>query len=293
LLTGATGYVGGRLLQRLQEDGRRVRCVARYPEYLEPRVSAGTEVVRGDLLEPDSLHGALHGVNTAYYLVHSMGDAEHFEEKERFSAHNFAHAARREGVRRLVYLGGLGHGTALSPHLATRQEVGRILRESGVPTIEFRASLIIGSGSLSFEMVRALVEKLPVMITPRWVSVKAQPIGIDDVLDYLVQASEVPLPTSTIYEIGGADQVSYREIMQQYARERGLKRWMIPVPVLTPNLSSLWLGLVTPIYVRVGRKLIEGVRNETVVRDERALRDFPVRPQGISGAIRRALGDED
>jgi uncharacterized protein YbjT (DUF2867 family) len=293
LLTGASGYVGGRLLNRFESEGRRVRCLSRHPVFLEPRVGEQTEVLHGDLLDRESLHGVFDDIDTAYYLVHSMADAEHFEEKERTSARNFADAAHAAGVRRIIYLGGLGHGSELSPHLETRQEVGRILRDSGVPTIELRASVIIGSGSLSFEMVRALVEKLPVMFTPRWVSARAQPIGIDDVLDYLVAALEIPLTGSVVYEIGGTDAISYRGIMEEYARQRGLKRWMIPVPVLTPRLSSLWLGLVTPIYARIGRKLIEGVRNETVVRDQRALEDFNVRPQGIRESIRRALSNED
>ena len=293
LLAGGTGYVGGRLLHVLEASGQPLRCLARKPEFLRPRVAASTEVVGGDVLEMSSLDAAMKDVHTAYYLVHSMAAGGGFEERDRLGAENFAKAARKNGVKRIIYLGGLGGGERLSSHLASRQEVGEILRSSGVPTIEFRASIIIGSGSLSFEMVRALVEKLPVMITPRWVRSRAQPISIEDVLAYLLKALEAADDNSYVFEIGGADQVSYRDIMREYARQRGLRRIMIPVPVLTPWLSSLWLGLVTPIYARVGRQLIEGVKNDTVVEDDLALRVFDIRPKGIQEAIARALSNEE
>ena len=293
LVAGGTGYVGGRLLRVLEASGQPLRCLARKPEFLRPRVAASTEVVGGDVLEMSSLDAAMKDVHTAYYLVHSMAAGGGFEERDRLGAENFARAARDNGVKRIVYLGGLGGGERLSAHLASRQEVGEILRGSGVPTIEFRASIIIGSGSLSFEMVRALVEKLPVMITPRWVRSRAQPISIEDVLAYLSKALELADDNSYVFEIGGADQVSYRDIMREYARQRGLRRIMIPVPVLTPWLSSLWLGLVTPIYARVGRQLIEGVKNDTVVEDDLALRVFDLRPKGIREAIARALSNEE
>jgi uncharacterized protein YbjT (DUF2867 family) len=240
-----------------------------------------------------SLDEAMKDVHTAYYLVHSMAAGSGFEERDRLGAENFARAARDNGIRRIIYLGGLGGGGKLSGHLASRQEVGEILRGSGVPTIEFRASIIIGSGSLSFEMVRALVEKLPVMITPRWVRSRAQPIAIEDVTAYLLKALELEDDDSYIFEIGGADRVSYKGIMQEYARQRGLRRIMIPVPVLTPWLSSLWLGLVTPIYSRVGRQLIEGVRNDTVVENDLAMRVFDLQLKGIQEAIARALSNEE
>jgi uncharacterized protein YbjT (DUF2867 family) len=293
LLTGATGYVGGRLLAALEAAGRRVRCLARRPEHLAGRVGSGTEIVAGDVLDPDSLVRALAGVGVAYYLVHSMGSTGDFERDDRIAAEAFAHACRTAGVQRIVYLGGLGSGPGLSSHLRSRQEVGRILRESGVPTIEFRASIVIGSGSLSFEMVRTLVNRLPVMVTPRWVHVLAQPIAIEDLVDYLARAIDVPLPQSEVFEIGGGDRVSYAGIMQEYARQRGLRRVMIPVPVLSPWLSARWLGLVTPLYARVGRKLLDSVRHPTVVEDPRALEAFPVRPRGIREAIARALRMED
>lgn len=294
LLTGATGYVGGRLLTLLAAKGHRVRCLARNPGHLEQRLPAGATVVRGDVRDQLSLVRAMQGIETAYYLVHAMGEATGFEAEEQAGAAAFAAAARVAGVRRIIYLGALGDASdRLSPHLRSRQEVGRVLRESGVPTLELRASIVIGSGSLSFEMVRALTEHLPVMVMPRWVTVMAQPIGIQDLLAYLVASLDVPLPASRVVEIGGADRVSYRGMMQEYARQRGLRRWMIPVPVLTPRLSSLWLGLVTPLYARVGRKLIESIRHPTVVQDPSAGELFGVQPMGTADAIRVALDHED
>jgi uncharacterized protein YbjT (DUF2867 family) len=234
------------------------------------------------------------GVQTAYYFVHSMGSAGQFEAEDRQAAQNFADSAREQGVNRIVYLGGLGiQDQALSAHLRSRHEVADILRSSQIPVIEFRASIVIGSGSLSFEMIRALVQRLPIMICPRWVEVKAQPIAIEDVVAYLVAALDLPLEHSAVFEIGGPDQVSYGEIMREYARQCGLRRWMIPVPVLTPRLSSLWLGLVTPIYARVGRKLIESMRNPTLVRDKSALTAFNIRPMGLRQSVERALHNEN
>jgi uncharacterized protein YbjT (DUF2867 family) len=294
LLTGATGYVGGRLLRVLEYEGHRVRCLARRPDFLKPKVSAGTEIVAGDVLDPTSLGSALRGVSVAYYLVHSMGSTGSFEENDRESARNFAAAAKAERVELIIYLGALGNeGESLSPHLRSRQEVGHILRASGVPVIEFRASIVVGSGSLSFEMIRSLVERLPIMITPKWVSSPAQPIAIDDLLAYLTKALVLPATANRIFEIGGSDQVSYAGIMRAYARERGMRIRMIPVPVLTPFLSSLWLGLVTPLYARIGRKLIESIVHSTVVRDKSALETFDIRPVGVDEAVRKALALED
>jgi len=269
-----------------------VRCIARRPQALRSRAGVDTEVVFGDCFQPESLNAALAGVHTAYYLVHSMGSADSFEEKDRQAASNFATAAHQAKVQRIIYLGGLGEG-ALSPHLKSRQEVGEALRSTGVEVIEFRASIVIGSGSLSFEIIRALVERLPVMICPAWVSIDAQPIGIEDLVSYLVAALDLPTSVGGIIEIGGADRVSYEAIMREYARQRSLRRVMISVPVLTPRLSSLWLGLVTPVYARIGRKLIDSIRNPTVVRDPSALKLFPVRPQGVREIIARAIVNED
>lgn len=294
LVTGGTGYVGGRLIPLLQRRGHRVRCLARRPEFLKSRVGPETEIVAGDVLYIDTLDSAFAGIETAFYLVHSMGTGKDFEDEDRLAARNFADAAKRNRVRRIIYLGGLGDEQhQLSKHLRSRQEVGSILRESGAQVIEFRASIVIGSGSLSFELIRTLVQKLPVMICPEWVSTPAQPIAIEDLLSYLLDAMELPHGPSDIFEIGGPDQVSYGGIMQEYARQRGLKRWMISVPFLSPRLSSLWLGLVTPVYARIGRKLVESLRNPTVVTNSHAREVFSIQPRGVREAIARALVNED
>jgi uncharacterized protein YbjT (DUF2867 family) len=294
LLTGATGYVGGRLLPLLVEDGWRVRCLARQPANLLSRVPASVEVAQGDVLDAASLSVAMQGVEAAFYLIHSMDAIGDFEKQDRLAANNFAAAARAAGVQRIIYLGGLGEDEPdLSAHLRSRHEVGERLRAHGPPVIEFRASIIIGSGSLSFEMVRALAERLPVMIIPRWVRVTAQPIAIGDVLAYLRTALTIKIEGSVIVEIGGPDRVSYRELMREYARQRRLHRLMIPVPLLTPRLSSLWLGLVTPLHARVGRKLVDSLRHATVARDDSAQRLFAIRPIGVQEAIARALRNED
>jgi len=252
------------------------------------------QVVQGDVLDAESLTEAMQGVNTAFYFIHSMGSSADFSEQDKRGANNFSAAAAKAGVRRIIYLGGLGNrDNKLSKHLRSRQETGDELRSSGVQVVELRASIIIGSGSLSFEMVRALVERLPVMICPRWVNVPAQPIAIEDVLAYLVESVELPGDDSQIIEIGGPQQVSYGEIMKEYARQRGLRRLMIPVPLLTPYLSSLWLGLVTPIYARIGRKLVESLKNPTVVSSNLASSLYKVKPRGLSDAIERALIHED
>jgi uncharacterized protein YbjT (DUF2867 family) len=236
----------------------------------------------------------MEGVETAFYMVHSMGSSGSFEEDDRIAARNFGEAARAAGVRGIIYLGGLGRDDeSLSPHLRSRQEVGHILGESGVPVLEFRASIVIGSGSLSFEMIRALCERLPAMVTPRWVSTMAQPIAIEDLLRYLVLCLDRPAGGHRVYEIGGPDQVSYLDLMREYSRQRGLRRTMISVPFLSPRLSSLWLGLVTPLYARVGRALIESIRNPTLVQDTAALEEFDVQPMGVAKAIARAIDNED
>jgi len=294
LLTGSTGYIGGRLLPLLERRGLHVRCLCRQPERLRTRVAPTTEVVEGDVLAPDSLATAMRGVHTAYYLIHSLGTKRDFEHEDRQAAANFAASARAAGVRRIIYLGGLGNPEhALSPHLRSRQETGQVLRSSGIPVIELRASIIIGSGSLSFEMIRALTERLPVMICPRWVSTPAQPIAIEDVLDYLLAALDLSEGDSRVFEIGGPEQVSYGDIMREYARQRGLRRLMISVPLLTPYLSSLWLGLVTPVYARVGRKLVESLRNPTVICDPSAGDVFPLWPRPLRESIQRAIANED
>lgn len=293
LLTGGTGYVGGRLIPLLEEQRVRLRCLARSPEKMRPRVQHGTEIVQGDVLDPTSLGWALQGVQTAYYLVHLMSGSKDFEKEDRQAATNFAQAVKEAGVRRLIYLGGLGDDAdpKLSPHLRSRHEVGKILRESGVETIEFRASLVIGTGSLSFDLVRSLTDRLPVMLCPSWLTTPTQPIAVDDVLAYLLAAKDLPPGESRIFEIGSPDITTYGGMIREYARQRGLRRWLISVPVLTPYLSSLWLALVTPASFEVGRHLIEGLKNPTVVRDRTALDLFPISPMGIREAIQKAIGE--
>lgn len=293
LLTGTTGYIGGRLLRTLHERGERIRAIARRPEELVGRVPDSVDVVGGDVLDETSLAAAFEGVDTAYYLVHAMASRHDFQTEERAGAGNFARAAKAAGIRRIIFLGGLG-GKGLSKHLASRQDVGRILRDSGIPTLEFRASIILGSGSISFELVRALVERLPVLIVPRWATKRTQPIAIEDMIEYLAAGLDVELATSQTVEVGGTDQVSYLDLMREYAKQRKLGRRFIPVPVLTPWLSSRWLGLVTPVYARVGRKLIDSLRNETVVTSPGAATLFPhIRPRGFRAAMSRAILNED
>ena len=287
--------MGGRLLKDLESAGHRVRCLVRRPALLTGRTGPQTEIIQSDLSDYTTLVTALKGAEAAYYLVHAMGSAVDFETEDRRLAEVFSRAARAAKVGRLIYLGGICPPTDknLSPHLRSRAEVGRLFQESGVPTLEFRASIILGSGSLSFEIIRSLVERLPIMVTPHWVRVNAQPIFIDDVLAYLLQALAVPLTESRVYEIGGADVMSYGQLMREYAHQRGLRRWMIPVPVLTPRLSGIWLNLVAPVYARIGRKLVESIRHTTVVNRSDALRDFSIRPLGVREALTRVLSGEE
>lgn len=291
LLTGATGYIGGRLLRRLEDDGRAVRCVVRQPGQLHTTATA-TEIVPGDCLDEVSLDRALVGVRCAYYLVHSMGRGSNFAAVDRRAAETFARAARRANLRRIVYLGGLtDQASSLSAHLKSRVETGEVLRASGVPVIEFRASVVIGAGSLSFEMIQALVERLPVMICPRWVDTLTQPIAIDDVLAHLEAALDAPEQIEGIFEIGGPEVVSYGDMMRRFARIRGLRRLLLPVPVLTPHLSGLWLALVTPAQARVGRALVEGLKNSTVVRSTAAREAFRIEPMPFDAAVGKALAE--
>ena len=294
LLTGATGYVGGRLLPLLEAAGHQVRCLVRRPEKLAGRTGPSTELCQGDANEPEDLARACDGVDVAYWLVHSMESGVDFERADRLAAERFSIAAQAAGVKRLIYLGGLGsEDDRLSAHLRSRQEVGAILRASGLDVIEFRAGIVIGGGSFSFDLVRTLVERLPVMICPAWVATPTQPIAIDDILAYLAAAATLPEGSSRIFEVGGPDAESYGAIMREYARQRGLRRLMIPVPVLTPRLSSLWLKLVAPQYAKVGRKLIDGLKNPTVVTSNAASEEFVIRPRGLQAAISDAIAHED
>ncbi len=291
LLTGATGYIGGRLVTLLEQRGLSVRCLARDPAKLQNRISATTEVVRGDVLDPASLAAALAGIDTAYYLVHLMASSQDFQREDRQAAENFARAARDAGIKRIIYLGGLGDEADpdLSPHLRSRHEVGHILRTSGTQVIELRASVVIGSGSLSFDLVKTLTDRLPIMICPRWLSTLTQPIAVDDVLAYLVAALDLPSGPGRIFDIGGTDVVPYGQLVHEYARQKKLHRWLISVPVLTPYLSSLWLALVTPTSFEVGKHLIEGLRTPTVVRDPAALDVFDIKPLSVEEAVARAI----
>ena len=294
LLTGATGYVGGVLLEQLESSGHVVRCLARRPHKLAGKTGPNTEVLAGDASDPSDLARACVGIDTAYWLVHSMESGVDFERADRLAAERFAEAAKAAGVKRIIYLGGLGaDDDTLSAHLRSRHEVGAILRASGLDVVEFRASIIIGAGSFSFDLVRTLVERLPVMICPAWLATPTQPIAIADVVAYLAAAVDLPPGRPRIFEIGGPDRVSYGAIMQEYAQQRGLRRLMIPVPVLTPRLSSLWLKLVTPQYSKVGRKLIDGLKNPTVVTNNAAVQEFAVRPRGLTVAVREAMIQED
>jgi uncharacterized protein YbjT (DUF2867 family) len=288
LLTGVTGFVGGALLPRLLTRGR-VRCLVRR-DWNPP---AGTELARGDCLDTDAVATAMQGVETAYYLVHSMAAGSEFAELDLRAARTFGAAARAAGVQRIVYLGALGDSEgALSPHLRSRQDTGAALREAGVPVVEFRAGIVIGAGSSSFEIIRALVERLPVMICPRWVDVRTQPIALEDLLAYLDAALDLPAGTGGIFEIGGSDVVSYGGVMREYARQRGLRRAFIPVPVLTPRLSSLWLRLVARSHAQVGRSLIAGLRNPTTVQSPKARAAFAIVPMSLAAAIRRAISGD-
>ena len=292
LVTGATGYVGGRLVPRLLAAGHQVRVLVRDPARLSGRAWSGqVEQVRGDVLDEASLGPALEGMEAAYYLVHSMDGKPDFEARDRQAATSFGAAARRAGVGRLLYLGGLGdQRSSLSAHLASRQATGQELAAAGVPVTEFRAAVIVGSGSISFEMVRYLTERLPAMLCPRWVMQRIQPIAVRDVLAYLVAALQVPASAGRVVEIGGADVLTYREMLLGYARLRGLRRWLLPVPMLTPELSSHWVHWMTPIPVGIARPLIEGLRSEVVVRDDLARRLFPgITPLPYLEACRLAL----
>ena len=280
-LTGATGYIGGRLAPRLLERGYLVRCLARSSAKVLARPWAaqeGVEVIEGDAGDEAVLEQAMRGCSSAYYLVHSMQVAGSEYRAHDFQiAENFGRAAAAAGVSRIIYLGGLGEtGEGLSEHLASRREVERSLGISGVPITVFRAAMIIGSGSASFEILRYLVERLPVMITPKWVDTQCQPIAVTDVLFYLVAALDTPATIGKTLDIGGPDVFSYAEIMREMASSLGLRsRVVIRVPVLTPRLSSLWIHLVTPLKASIARPLAEGLRNRVVCRTDEAIRLMP------------------
>ncbi|THA75915.1 SDR family oxidoreductase [Streptomyces sp. A0642] len=298
LVTGATGYIGGRLVPELLAAGYRVRCLARTPEKLRDYPWAGeVEIVRGDVTDARSLASAMSGVDVAYYLVHALTAGSGFEETDRRAATVFGEQARAARVGRIVYLGGLTPYDVpeqeLSPHLRSRAEVGRILLASGVPTTVLRAAVIIGSGSASFEMLRYLTERLPVMVTPSWVSTRIQPIAVRDVLRILVGSAPMPHDVNRAFDIGGPDIVTYRDMMQRYAEVAGLPhRLILPVPMLSPRLSSHWIGLVTPVPRSLARPLAESLRYEVVCREHDIaayVPDGPGQPFGLDKALQLAL----
>jgi len=296
LVTGATGYIGDLLIPKLLQKGYFVRCLARKPENLSGRhwntAANPVEIFAGDVLDPSSLTNSLNGIDVTYYLIHSMSAGEKgFEDRDRQAAENFSAAAQQARIRKIIYLGGLGHDDThekLSHHLKSRQEVGEILRQSGIPVTEFRAAIIVGSGSISFEMIRYLTERLPIMICPKWVSSRCQPIAIRDVLSYLLAAVEEPKSDGKIIEIGGKDILTYREMILGYAKIRGLHRILLQVPVLTPRLSSYWVNLVTPIPAALARPLIEGLKNDVICQNHIARDIFPFEPMGYEEAVRLA-----
>ncbi len=296
LVCGATGYVGGRLVGRLLEQGFLVTCLVRSPQKLTNFSWSGDDrvrVVEGEIEDVEAISRAFTDVKAAFYLVHSMQSAKGaYAERDRELAKCFTSAAEKSFCERIVYLGGLGElGPDLSEHLSSRHEVGKILQSGRVPTTVFRAAMIIGSGSASFETLRYLVERLPVMLTPKWVKTESQPIAIRDVLRLLVQCLSVRETAGRTLDIGGPDVMSFREIMQAMAKELGIrKRVIIPVPILTPRLSSLWIGLVTPVNTSIARPLAEGLRNRTVCRNDEAQRLIPGKCLGVKEAIQAALG---
>jgi uncharacterized protein YbjT (DUF2867 family) len=292
LLTGASGYIGRQLAERLLEDGHEVTCMVRNAARANFGNSENFRIAEADVLHPETLAAVLEGIEIAYYLIHSMSGREHgFEQRDRRAAYNFAVAAKHAGVRRVIYLGGLAAaGAPVSEHLKSRHETGAVLRKFGPPLIEFRAGIIVGNGSTSFEIIRCLTERLPIMICPRWITTRTQPIAVDDVLAYLVAALRLDGCVEQPIEIGGATVETFRSMMLGYARCRSLKRWLIRVPVLTPRLSSYWLDLVTPFSPAVSRPLIEGMKTESVCTTTLAAHLFPeIQPTSYEVAVRKCL----
>jgi len=291
LVLGGTGYIGGRLVPRLLEGGHTVWVMARHPAKATARNWKGAHIVAGDVLNQSDLTAACDSIDVIYYLVHSMvTETDEFEERDRIAAQNVADVAGQSGVKRIIYLGGLGkRQEATSSHLRSRHEVGDILRSGKTPLTEFRAAIIIGSGSASFEMIHHLVNRLPAMICPRWVKVRTQPISIKDVVRYLVETLEIPATSGRTIDIGGPDVLTYRDMMMTTARALGLRRYIMTVPVLTPGLSSFWVNLISPIPFSLARVLIESLRHETICEDTSGMELFNFRPMNFQDAVDRAL----
>jgi len=288
LVTGVTGYIGGRLVPELLRAGYTVRAMARHPERLRDqpwRDAEGVEVVKGDASDAESLAAAMAGVDVAYYLIHSLGTGPDFAARDRQTARTFGEVARKAGVSRVVYLGGLyPEGERLSEHLASRKEVGDILLASGAPTTVLQAAVILGSGSASFEMLRYLTERLPVMVTPKWLNSRIQPIAVRDVLRYLVGSASMPPDVNRAFDIGGPDVITYRDMMQRYAAVAGLKpRRIIPTPLLSPSLSSHWVGLVTPVPNSIARPLVDSLVHDVVCEEHDIAEYVPEPPEGLVG----------
>jgi len=291
LITGASGFIGRRLTKALLAEGADLRCLLRRAAPLP----SGAEAAIGDLLEPDTLPAAMEGIDTAYYLVHSMaGGRAGFEARDRAAAVNFTKAATAAGVRRVIYLGGLGDTSGeLSEHLQSRIEVGEILSSASFATTFLRAAVIFGAGGASFEMIHSLVKHLPIMITPRWVSTKCQPIAVGDVINYLTGCLHEERTAGGTFDIGGPEVLTYREMMERFAAIEGRRLLIIPVPVLTPKLSSYWIGLVTPIKPSIAMPLIEGLANEVICRDNRIRELLPFRLTPYDESVKIALSEEN
>lgn len=293
-VAGATGYVGGHLVPALHNAGYHIRCLARTPEKLSGRPWDYAEVVQADVFDLPSLESALSDIDIAFYLIHSMENSSDFTEQDNRAASNFAEMAKHNGVQRIIYLGGLGgDDDTLSRHLQSRQEVGRLLGKTGIPVTELRASVIIGSGSASFEIIRDLAKKLPLMITPRWVNSLCEPISIENVIKYLVGTLETPETVGEVLEIGGGDVLAYSEMLRKVSASLGRPLFMIKVPVLTPRLSAYWLNLVTSVPMQIAYPLVDGLRNDTICHDFRIREWIPQELHSFDTSIRLALAEDE
>lgn len=293
LVTGATGFIGGRLARALVSSGAEVRCLVRNATRAEDLRIGGCEVIEGDVGQSSSLDGVGHEIDVAYYLIHAMAGGDGFQEREQEGARNFAEMAAHEGIERVVYLGGLGD-QSVSKHLLSRHETALTLARHGPALTYFRAAMVVGADSESYRTLRYLVQRLPVMIAPAWLRTETQPIGIDDVIEYLSRAPQVPESSGREIQIGGPDVLSYGEMLDRMARVMGKRpRMMVPVPLITPWLSSLWIGLVTPVDTNVARPLIEGLKTATIVTDTSGAEPFGIMPASFDEALGQALAEED